>query len=58
MDRERKRERRTGGGVKDGEEEIEECRKKKALAKEREKEGESTTERVGMDSCIPLGVKW
>lgn len=42
------------GGVKEGEDEIEK-RRKKVLAKEIERE--STTERVGMDLCIPLGVK-
>ena len=48
-EREKERERGTGGErVKKREEETEECRKK-VLAKEKE--------RVGMDLCIPLGVK-
>ena len=53
-EREREEDRRRSEGWRGRDRRVE---KKKALAKGREKEGESTTERVGMDSCIPLGVK-
>ncbi|KAL7370286.1 hypothetical protein ABVT39_024945, partial [Epinephelus coioides] len=54
-ERERDRRRSEGGRGRDREAQEKKCWRKRK--KERASAGESATERVGMDLCIPLGVK-